>query len=102
MKTKEPTPEVYKVVYRIGHWKTKSTRFFTAFSAAEAFESFYQAFIHNHIDGNPITVYEIYRYDRYADKWEKELHLVGITEYGDDVDYYKKHYLKLTRKTCLS
>lgn len=100
MKTREPTPEVYRVLYRIGHWKTKSTRFFTAFSAAEAFESFYQAFIHNHIDGDPITVYEIHRYDRFADRWEKELHLVGISEYGDDVSFYKKKFFRLTRKTC--
>ena len=100
MKNKEPWPDVYRVIYRIGHWKTKSTRYFTEFSAAEAFESFYQAFIHNHIDGDPVTVYEIQRYDRFADNWEKEIHLVGITEYGDTVQLYKDRYFRLTRKTC--
>ena len=32
MKSKEPTPEIYKITYKLSRWKTKSERYFTAFN----------------------------------------------------------------------
>ena len=69
MKSKEPTPDIYKIVYKLSRWKTKSERYFTAFDAQQAFDDFCYAFDVGHVNSNRVTVYDIVRYDRFADRW---------------------------------
>lgn len=69
MKDKVQSPDIYKIVYRLSRWKTKSERFFTAFSATEAFNDFYYAFCSGHVDSIRVKIHSIELYDRFADKW---------------------------------
>jgi hypothetical protein len=66
---KEPTPDIYKIVYRLSRWKTKSSRYYTAFSCDEALDDFHYAFEQNMANSNRLTILSIMFYDRFADKW---------------------------------
>ena len=79
-KTKEPYPDIYKIVYRLKRWKTKSERYFTVFSAQEAFDVFYYAFMSGHVNSDRVTVYKIYKYDRYADRWYDQTSYINYVE----------------------
>ena len=72
MKSREPTPEIFKLVYKLSRWKTKSERYFTAFDIQEAFNDFCYAFVNGHVNSNNVTIYNICRYDRFADRWYDE------------------------------
>lgn len=83
MKSKEPTPEIFKIVYKLSRWKTKSERYFTVFNTQEAFDDFCYAFTSGHVNSNNVTIYNIYRYDRFADKWYSEFDSIkNIPEYA--------------------
>ena len=69
MKHKEPTPDIYKVIYRPGRWKSKCERYYTAFTAQEAMEDFKHTFDHGHVTSDTAKIYIISRYDRFADRW---------------------------------
>ena len=66
---KEPTPDIYKIIYKLSRWKTKSERYFTVFSAQEAIDDFYYIFQTGHVNSNCVTVYDVVKYDRFADRW---------------------------------
>ena len=66
---KEPTPDIYKVVYKLSRWKTKSERYFTVFTTQEAVNDFYYIFQAGHINSDNVTVYDVVKYDRFADRW---------------------------------
>jgi hypothetical protein len=67
--TKEPAPEIYKVIYKLSRWKTKSERYFTAFSTQEALEDFNYVFTSGHVDSFRVVLFDIIKYNRFADKW---------------------------------
>ena len=69
MKAKEPTPDIYKVIYKLARWKTKSERYFTAFDQQQAFDDFYYAFCNGHVNSKSVSIHDIQRYDRFANKW---------------------------------
>jgi hypothetical protein len=69
LKEKQLSPDIYKIIYRLSRWKTKSERFFSAFSATEAFKDFYYAFVSGHVDSKSVKIYRIEYYDRFANKW---------------------------------
>ena len=68
-KQKEPYPDIYKIVYRLKRWKTRSERYFTVFSAQQAFNDFYYTFMSGHVNSDRITLYRIEVYNRFSDKW---------------------------------
>lgn len=69
MKEKQQSPDIYKITYRLSRWKTQSERFFSAFSATEAFEDFYYAFVSGHVNSDNVRITRIDFYDRFANKW---------------------------------
>lgn len=95
MKHKEPTPEIYKVVYKLSRWKTKSERYFTAFSTQQAFDDFLYAFDAGHVNSNRVTVFDVIRYDRFADRWYGVID--DIESFPDNVKRTRKNHLILTR-----
>lgn len=68
-KDKEPTPDVYRLRFKPGRWKTRAERFFSAFCAGEALDDFYYAFISGKVDAHCVTIYAIEMWDRFANKW---------------------------------
>ena len=66
--------EVYRVVFRCAAWKTKSERYYTASSAAEAFEDLYHSFHRGRVAAMKITVYDVEHYDRYSNLWVSRYH----------------------------
>lgn len=74
---REKTPEIYKVIYRLKRWKTKSERYFTGFSVTEAFNDFHYAFVSGHVNSDRVTIHKIERYDRFADRWYDETSCIG-------------------------
>jgi hypothetical protein len=63
------SPDIYRIIYRLSMWKTKSTRYFSAFSATEAFEDFYHAFRTGHVNSDNVKIHRVEYYHRFADKW---------------------------------
>ena len=86
MKAKEPTPDIYKIIYRLARWKTKSERYYPGFSAQEAFDDFYYSFMSGHVDSNCVSIYKVLRYDRFADKWYVET---------DQIDFKSQPNIKM-------
>jgi len=78
LKTKQPTVYVYRIIYRLRRWKTKSERFFTAFDATEAFDDFYHAFKNGHVNSSNVKIFRVEYYDRFADRWVDKLNQVTI------------------------
>lgn len=70
MKQKEPTPDIYRVVYRASRWKSKSTKYFTAFSTDEAIVDYCYSMSADRSHSNKFTVIRIEKYDRFADRWD--------------------------------
>ena len=95
MKSKEPTPDIYKIVYKLSRWKTKSERYFTAFDVQQAFEDFCYAFDNGHVNSTRVTVYGVVKYDRFADRWYSMLD--EITKLPANSKQTKKGHLTLTR-----
>ena len=88
MKKREPTPDIYKVVYKLSRWKTRSERYFTAFNSQEAFDDFCYAFVSGHVNSSNVNIYGISRYDRFADRWYNEFKMIkDVPEYAT---IYKK------------
>ena len=79
MKDVQPSPDVYKIIYRLSRWKTKSERYFTAFTATEAFRDFYHAFEHGHVNSKHVKVYQVDLYDRFAVRWIEKIHQVQVS-----------------------
>ena len=79
MKSKETFPDIYKIIYKLSRWKTRSERYFTVFDAQEAFDDFQYAFVSGLVNSNKVHVLDICKYDRFADKWFSEIHDVTIT-----------------------
>ena len=95
MKESYKQPDVYRIIFRIGRWKTKSTRYYTANDAQEAFNDLLYAFEHDRIKGRSLKVFSVDKYDRYADKWHNEIDLV--TELSDVVTRKRNNlHIKLT------
>lgn len=69
MKQREPSPDLYRVIFRAGRWKSKSERHFAAYSVDEALNDFYHVFLIGHIHAKFVTIIKIEKYDRFADKW---------------------------------
>lgn len=90
MKYKEPTPEIYKVIYKLTKWKTKGERYFTEFSAQGAFDDFCYAFVNGLVNSNSVTLFDVFKYDRYADKWYRETDTIQHLP-----DYCKKQGRKI-------
>lgn len=78
MKDRQQSPDIYKIVYRLSRWKTKSERFFPAYNATEAFEDFYHAFISGHVDSKSVKIHRIEYYDRFANKWFNKIGQVAL------------------------
>ena len=78
MKSKHLSPYVFKIVYKLRRWKTKSERFFSAFDATEAFKDFYYAFEHGHVNSNRVKIFRVEYYDRFADRWVDKINQVQI------------------------
>ena len=95
MKSKEPTPDIYKIVYKLSRWKTKSERYFTAFDAQQAFDDFCHAFDNGHVNSDRVAVYDVVRYDRFADRWYGMLDT--ITKFTENIKQTKKGHLIITR-----
>lgn len=94
-RTKEPSPEIYKVIYKLSRWKTKSERYFTAFSAQEALDDFNYAFQSGHVDSMRVVLFDIIKYNRFADKWYTMLDTIKNIPEG--VAKAKKGRLVFTR-----
>ena len=95
MKAKEPTPDIYKVIYKLARWKTRSERYYTAFNTQQAFDDFHYAFIAGHVNSSNVSIHKIYRYDRFADRWydlTKEVETLP-----DNCCWNKKNHIILTR-----
>lgn len=69
-KDKEPRPDIYKLVFKPGKWKTRAERFFTTFSAGEALDDLFYAFDHGKVDADCLTVTSIEVWNRFANRWE--------------------------------
>ena len=83
MKAKEPTPDIYKVIYKLSRWKTRSERYFTAFNSQEAFDDFCYAFVSGHVNSSNVNIYDVSRYDRFADRWYGEFDMIeDMPEYA--------------------
>jgi hypothetical protein len=95
LKYKEPTPDIYKVVYKLSRWKTRSERYFTAFSTQRAFDEFLYVFETGHVNSNRVTIFDIIRYNRFADKWYSVVD--EINKIPEQAKQTKKGYLILTR-----
>ena len=95
MKDREPTPDVYKVIYRPGRWKSKCERFYTAFDAQQALLCFHHTFEHGHVTSDLAKIYSINRYDRFANKWYDVTHT--IEKLPDGVEYDHKNHIVFTR-----
>ena len=95
MKQKEETPDVYKIVYRPGRWKTKCTRYHSGFSAQQAFDCFYHNFMHGHVQSNIAKIFKIYRFDRFADLWYNET--IFVVNLPDGIQKDTKGHITLTR-----
>ena len=95
MKSKEPTPNIYKIIYKLSRWKTKSERYFTAFDTQQAFDDFCYAFDSGHVNSNRVTVYDVVKYDRFADRWYSTAnHIETLPDYCKQ---NRKQHLILTR-----
>lgn len=70
MKQKDPTPDIYRVVYRASRWKSKSIKYFTAFSTDEAIVDYCYSMSDTRSHSSSFTVIKIERYDRFADRWD--------------------------------
>lgn len=70
MKTKEPSPDLFRVIYRPGRWKIKSERHFVAFTVDEALVDFYHVFLSGHVHAKYIKIFDVEQYNRFADRWE--------------------------------
>lgn len=66
---REPSPDIYRIRFKPGRWRTKAERFFSAFSAGEALDALFHAFETGKVDANCITVYSVEMWDRFAEKW---------------------------------
>lgn len=99
MKQKEKFPDIYKIVYKLSRWKTRSERYFTVFDAQEAFDDFHYAFVSNHVNSNKVHVLDIYKYDRFADKWFSEIQTV--TKLPVSVVRTSRGHLTMTRQENL-
>ena len=95
MKHKEPTPDIYKIIYKLSRWKTKSERYFTAFDAQQAFDDFHYAFEIFHVNSNKVHVLDILRYDRFADRWYSCI--MNVTNLPPDTIRTKKNHFTMTR-----
>jgi hypothetical protein len=73
MKQKEPSPDIYRVVYRAGRWKSKSTKYFTAFTTDETIQDFCYSVSTGRAHSDRFTILKVERYDRFADRWENTI-----------------------------
>lgn len=73
LKEEHRPPETYRIIFRAGRWKTKSKRFFPAWTAQQAFDDFYHTFITGHIHARSVKVFKVERYDRFADRWYDQM-----------------------------
>jgi hypothetical protein len=69
MKQREPSPDIYRVVYRAGRWKSKSTKYFTAFTTDETIQDFCYSVSTGRAHSDRFTILKVERYDRFADRW---------------------------------
>ncbi len=83
MKLKEPSPDIYKIVYRLARWKTKSERYFSVFTPQEAFDDFCYVFTMGLVNSSRVYIHDMYRYDRFADSWYSEFEkITELPEYA--------------------
>tara|TARA_R110001606_G_scaffold266172_1_gene415165 strand:- start:408 stop:731 length:324 start_codon:yes stop_codon:yes gene_type:complete len=69
-KEKEPRPDIYRLTFKPGMWKTRGERFFNTFSAGEALDDLYHAFAIGKVDADCLTVVSIESWNRFSNKWE--------------------------------
>jgi len=69
-KEKEPRPDIYRLTFKPGKWKTRGERFFNTFSAGEALDDLYHAFATGKVDADCLTVVSIESWNRFSNKWE--------------------------------
>jgi len=81
---KHEAPESYRVVYRIGHWVTKSKRYYIAYHSSEALQDIHYAFTTGRVRGNKITISKIEEFNRYANQWEDRM--AKALEHADGLD----------------
>ncbi len=70
---KHESPESYRVVYRIGHWVTRSKRYYIAYHSSEALQDMYYTFTSGRVRGKKITISKIEEFNRYANQWEDRM-----------------------------
>jgi len=96
LKQKEPAPDVYRVTYRLSKWRTKSERFFSAFTATEAFTDYHHAFSHGHVNGDRSVVLSVDLYDRFAGSWINKTGEVKLTDVHEHAKI-SRGYIRLNR-----
>lgn len=69
-KEKEPRPDIYRLTFKPGLWKTRGERFFNTFSAGEALDDLYHAFVTGKVDAECLTVVSIESWNRFSNLWE--------------------------------
>jgi len=70
LKNKEPSPDLFKVIFRAGRWKMKSERHFVAFTVDQAVVDFYHTFNMGHIHAKRVKIFNVRKYNRYSGRWE--------------------------------
>ena len=69
-KEKEARPDIYRLTFKPGKWKTRGERFFSTFSAGEALDDLYHAFSTGKVDADCLTVVSIESWNRFSNLWE--------------------------------
>jgi hypothetical protein len=75
----------YRIIFRPGSWKMKSTRHFTAFHSTEAFHDIYYGFKNNRIHAKSISIHKVEEFNRFSGKWDDRTDIVRdfISEYAE-------------------
>jgi len=68
-KDREPRPDIYKLTFKPGKWKTRAERFFNTFTAGEALDDLFYAFDSGKVDADCLTITSVEMWDRFANKW---------------------------------
>lgn len=81
------SPQSYRIVYRIGHWVTKSKRYYMAYHSSEALQDIYYTFNTRRIRGKKITIYKVEEFNPYANRWEDRIE--KALEHAEDLEGVK-------------
>jgi len=105
-KYNEPKVSTYRIVFRAGKWKMKSTRYWSVNAASEAFHDLYYVFKAGRLATKTVTIYGVERYDIYSHKWVDETESVRQHIDSDKSQYelasFSGKKIYLNRESCNS